>query len=252
MNRRPQLIALEQEAGERVLAPQRIRGFYLFFLPLVFALFSCGAGGWFFYDANGFSIPGIALVAAGFLLGIGYIVFETFFISVIPARCYLRWLRQRIEQRADAIVDARDPDAYFVQHIPRKNWDVTIGENATDVGLLLLDHRNGLLKYEGDAERWIIPAESICSFRLESFTPGSAAEVVSRYTVVMLRIEPDEDADLVVRPLAVHPLRWRPWTPGARERGARRLREAIGHFIDPQRWPRPTEEDLQLLVPPAD
>ena len=243
------MIALDEDDSERVLAPGRVRRFYCFFAPLLLSFISCGAGGWFVTDSGGQLIAGVVLLGVGMLLGLAYAIFETFFISVIPARCYLRWLRERIAQRPDAVVAADDPDAFFVQHIPRKNWDVNFGENASDVGLLLLDHRNGLMKYEGDVERWIIPAECIGSLRLDSFTPSAGIDFLNRHTVVMLRIEAD-NAKAILRPLAVHPLCWRPWTPGTREEGARQLREAIRHFIDPHRWPRPYDEELDLLIPP--
>src|SRR5262249_50755729 len=141
--------------------------------------------------------------------------------------------------------------AFFVQHIPRKKWDVSIGENASDVGLLLLDYRRRVLLFEGDAERWVIPARSICSFKLEQFTPANGLAFLNRHTVVMLRVDLDDENDLVLTPLAAQPIHWRPWTPGARDAAARRLREAIGHLVDPERWPRPNEDELSALIPPA-
>ena len=249
MVRHAEVIALHDDDSPRVLAPGRVRRFYWLLTPLLLSFISCGAGGWLVSDAGGLPLAGVALLGFGVLLGLGYIVFETFFISVFPASCYLRWLRERIDQRPDAVVAADDPDAFFVQHIPRKNWSVNIGENAVDVGLLLLDHRDGMLKYEGDDERWIVPAECIRSFRLNWFTPPAGMDILNRHTVVMLRIEADEQK-VILRPLAIHPLSWRPWTPGAREEGAQVLQEAIGHLVDPERWPRPYDEDLRLLIPP--
>lgn len=249
MGRRATVIALDEDDSERVLAPGRVRRFYWLFAPLVLSFVSCGFGGWLVTDSGGQPIAGVLLLGVGFLLGIAYAVFETLFISVIPARCYLRWLRQRIAERPDAVVAADDPDAFFVQHIPQKNWDVNFGENAVDVGLLLLDHHNRLLKYEGDAERWLIPAECILSLRLRSFTPSAGIDFLNRHTVVMVRFQAD-DEKVLIRPLAVHPLNWRPWTPGTRKEGAHCLQEAIGHFIDPEQWPPPYDEDLDLLIPP--
>lgn len=249
VTRKPIVVALDADESERVLAPHRLRRFYLLLVPLLLSFISCGAGGWLIFDAQELPIAGILLIFFGMLLAAGYFVFETFFIGVIPARSYLHWLRERIDQRPDAVVAADDPEAFFVQHIPHKNWNVNIGENASDVGLLLLDHQNGLMKYEGDVERWIIPAECIGSLRLDSFTPSAGIDFLNRHTVVMLRIEAD-NAKAILRPLAVHPLYWRPWTPGAREEGARQLREAIRHFVDPEKWPRPFDEDLDLLIPP--
>ncbi|MCI0681049.1 MAG: hypothetical protein L0Y71_03005 [Gemmataceae bacterium] len=144
MTRKPIVVSLDVDDSERVLAPHRVRRFYWLLAPVILSFISCGAGGWLISAGQGLLIAGMLLIMVGMLLAAGYAVFETWFIGVIPARCYLRWLRERIDQRPDAVVAADDPDAFFVQHIPRKNWDVNIGENASDVGLLLLDHRAGL------------------------------------------------------------------------------------------------------------
>jgi hypothetical protein len=243
--------SLDDDDSERVLAPGRVRRFYWFFAPLVLSFVSCGFGGYFVTNTGGQPILGVVLLGVAMLLGIAYGLFETFFIGVIPARCYLRWLRERIDQRSDAVVTADDPNAFFVQHIPRKNWDVNIGENASDVGLLLLDHRNRLMKYEGDSERWVVPAECILSFRLRSFTPPAGIDFLNRHTVLMVRFQ-GEEGDVVLRSLAAHPLYWQPWTARTRKLAAECLEDAIGHFVDPERWPRPLEEDLDLLIPPPE
>lgn len=239
----------EQEKHERVLAPHRVRTFYLFFTPLILSFILCGVGGWLTYDADDFSIPGAAFFGIAIFVFLGYLLFETFYIGVYPARRYLRWLREKIDSRPDAVVKADDPDAFFVQHIPRKNWEVSVGENATDVGLLFIDYDRRILKYEGDSERWLVPAEAIVSFKLESFTPPMGNDAMNRYTVVMLRITLDEDDELVT-PLAGHPVHWRRWTPAAREAAARTLRQAIGHLVNPDKWVRPNDEAIYRLIPP--
>jgi len=243
------IVELEDTATERALAPGRIRRFYLLMLPAAFSILFCGFGGWLTYTDDEWLLPGVGLVAAGVLLGIAYIVFETWFIGVLPARCYLRWLRERIDRRADAVVATDNPDAFFVQHIPESKWAVTMGENAADLGLLHVDYAKRTIWYEGDVERWVVPADSIVSFRLESFTPPNGAEMFLRHTVVMLEVMADEDETLVT-PLAAHPLHWRAWTPARRKRGAKQLLAAIRHLVDPKKWPRPHPEDLDQLLPP--
>lgn len=248
---RPVIHEFEQPKHERVLAPHRVRTFYLFFIPLILSFALCGVGGWLNYDADGDGVDpvGAALVGVGVVLFAGYLVFESCYIGVYPARCYLRWLRQKIDARPDAVVAADDPAAFFVQHIPEKNWQVNVGENATDVGLLLIDYDRRILKYEGDSERWLVPAEAIVSFKLTSFTPPMGNEAINRHTVVMLRVELD-DGDELVTPLAGHPVHWRRWTPAAKEAAARALRQAIGHLADPDRWDRPTAAAVAQLIPP--
>ncbi|MGL4421478.1 MAG: hypothetical protein ACRCZF_12485 [Gemmataceae bacterium] len=242
---------LEDEQTPRVLSTGRVRAFYLLMAPAILSVLFCGFGGWLAANEEEFLVLGIAGIVLGVLLGLGYLLFETFFIGVFPARCYLRWLRERILARTDPIVLADDPNALFVQRIPRKNWHVSIGENADDVGLLVLDYTRKVLRYEGDQERWEVPADSIISFKLESFTPPNGVDFLNRHTVVMLKIDLGEEERPRVMPLAGHPIHWRPWTPGSRKECANLLREAIGHLVDPEDWPRPTVEELRPLLPPT-
>src|SRR5262245_21562390 len=79
MDRKAQIIALDDTDSLRALEPKRIRGFYVFFLPLLFSLISCGAGGWFIYDADDIPVVGLVLVAVGIVLAVGYVIFETLF-----------------------------------------------------------------------------------------------------------------------------------------------------------------------------
>lgn len=232
-----------------MLAPGRVRRFYLLMFPALLSVVFCGFGGWLAATEEEWTTVGIAIIALGVLLGAAYAVFDMFFISVLPARCYLRWLREKIDRRPDAIVPADDLDALFVQHIPRRNWKVAIGENACDVGLLRIDYARGVLLFEGDEERWVVPAESIRSFRLQSFTPPNGVDVLNRQTVLLLEVDVEDEEEPLVMPLAGQAIHWRPWNPRAREDAAKRLRHAIGHLVDPKRWPRPNEGDLWPLIP---
>lgn len=244
------ILELSDDATRRVLAPGRIRRFYLLMLPAPLSVLFCGFGGWLSYTESEWLVLGVGLLAAGVALAAAYMAFETWFIGVLPARCYLRWLRERIDQRADAVVSADDPDAFFVQHIPESKWGVTLGENAGDVGLIRIDYSRRVLLYEGDVERWMVPAESIVSVKLQSFTPPNGAEALLKHTVVMLKVRIEPEGETLVTPLAAHPLQWRAWTPARRRRGAHQLRAAIRHLMDPKRWPRPEREQLDQLLPP--
>jgi hypothetical protein len=152
-------------------------------LPALLPILMIGAGAliiWGLDVPDGDTVGGIA-VAGGFVLLIAYFVFETYFISHYPARCYLRWLRERIERRPDAVVKADDPEAFFVQIIPRENWTKTMGENASDLGLLRVDRARGELRYEGDLERWVIPADRVISFKLRTFVPPGGIPAVNGF-----------------------------------------------------------------------
>src|SRR5262249_46337987 len=147
------------------------------------------------------------------------------------------------------LVKADDPEAFFVQIIPRENWTVIMGENAADVGLLKVDRKHRELRYEGDVERWTIPAESIRSFRLRSFTPPGSLPFMNEYTVLVLIVELG-DRDTWETPLAAQPIHFEFWTPGKRRRGAEVLEDVIGHLVDPGRWPPVDDDHLRPLRPP--
>jgi len=143
-----------------------------------------------------------------------------------------------------------DPDAFFVQIIPRENWTVSMGENAGDLGLLRIDYKRQELRYEGDVERWTVPAECVRSYRLRSFTPPNGLPFLNQYTVVLLQVELD-DGDIWESPLAAQPIHFESWTPAKRRRGAELLQDAIAHLVDPDRNPAVEDEALWPLRPPA-
>jgi len=251
MARAPILERIEPDADGPVLDPRRIRKFYFLMAPVLLPLIVGGAGiavVSLIESAEGTVLGGI-LIGLGVLLFIAYCVYETCFIGIFPARCYLKWLRQRIDRRSDPVVRADDPDAFFVQVIPREKWTVSMGENAADVGLLRVDEKKQELRYEGDRERWVVPAECIRSFRLRSFTPPGGLPAMNEHTVVMLIVELD-DREILETPLAAHPVHFEYWSPGKRRRGAEVLEDLIGHLVDPERWPAVNPDRLWPLVPP--
>jgi hypothetical protein len=251
MARAPILERIEPDADGPVLDPRRIRKFYFLMAPVLLPLIVGGAGiavVSLTESAEGTVLGGI-LIGLGVLLFIAYCVYETCFIGIFPARCYLKWLRQRIDRRSDPVVRADDPDAFFVQVIPREKWTVSMGENAADVGLLRVDEKKQELRYEGDRERWVVPAECIRSFRLRSFTPPGGLPAMNEHTVVMLIVELD-DREILETPLAAHPVHFEYWSPGKRRRGAEVLEDLIGHLVDPERWPAVNPDRLWPLVPP--
>ncbi|HKA07975.1 MAG TPA: hypothetical protein VKD71_12005 [Gemmataceae bacterium] len=250
MRREPIIERLKPDERGRVLDRKRIWQFYLLLLP-VFLPISVMAIGAFLAWGLGevWEVPGFFLVGLGVVLFIGYCIYESFFIGFYPARCYLRWLRERIDRRPDAIVKSGNPDAFFVQMIPRENWTVSMGENAGDVGLLVVDRDRDELRYEGDLERWTVPGDCIRSFRLESFTPPGGLPAMNQFTVVVLVVDV-EDGDTWESPLACHPVHFEMWTPRKRVRGAELLRRSIGNLVDPDKWSPVPDEELWPLRPP--
>jgi hypothetical protein len=243
---------LEPDETGRVLDRRRIRRFYLLMTPVLLPTAFVGAAALVTWglDIPDAELIGGILFGVGVLLFIAYCIYETCFIGVYPARCYLRWLRERIDRRPDAIVSSDDPEALFVQIIPREKWTVSMGENAADVGLLVIDRKRDELRYEGDLERWMVPADCIRSFKLHSFTPPAGMPALNEHTVVVLVVEFDR-RETWETPLAAHPIHVEKWTAAKRRRGAELLRRAIGHLVDPDRWPPVPDEELWPLRPPA-
>jgi hypothetical protein len=252
MPRDPFVQRIKPDEDGPVLDPKRIRKFYFLLAPVLVPLIVGGAGVALLAlaDSDAWNVLGGVLIGLGVLLFILYCVYETCLIGLFPARCYLRWLRERIARRPDAVVSADDPDAFFVQIIPREKWDVSMGENAADVGLLVVDEKRQEIRYEGDLERWVVPADSIRSFRLRSFTPPNGIAALNQHTVLMLIVELD-DREILESPLAAHPIHFEMWTPGKRRRGAELLEEAIGRLVDPAEWPPVDPGRLWPLIPPA-
>jgi hypothetical protein len=250
MRREPSIQRIKADESGRVLDRRRIRAFYLLMLPILLPILFVGAGAvtiWGLHLPDGNLIGGI-LFGVGVLLFIVYCVYETCLIGFYPARCYLRWLRECIDRRTDAIVASDDPEAFFVQIIPREKWTVSMGENAADVGLLVIDKKRDELRYEGDLERWTVPAECILSFRLESFTPPAGLPAINEFTLVVLVVELG-DRETWETPLACHQVRFELWHGAKRRRGAELLRRMIGNLVDPKRWAAVEDADLWPLRP---
>jgi hypothetical protein len=148
----------------------------------------------------------------------------------LPARYFLGQARRLIAQRPDPFVQADDPDAFFIQRIPRANWGRVMLENADEVGLMILDATRGVILYEGDRERWAIPRESVVGCELEAFDIGpSDPNVGPAYWLVVLRVALDGRVWEV--PLAPRPVTLSKQTPSTRRRDAEVLQARIRRVL---------------------
>jgi hypothetical protein len=78
-------------------------------------------------------------------------------------------LHQELGHRTSLLVDPNDPDAIFAECVPKMNWGKIMLDNAADVGLLVVDQQKREIRFEGDKERWRIPAAAITYCQLEVF-----------------------------------------------------------------------------------
>jgi hypothetical protein len=92
--------------------------------------------------------------------------------NYLPCLLFYRRSRKAVAARPDALVDPEDPETIYIQVIPRRNWGRPMLENASETGFRRINEAAGRLVYEGDAERWVIPAAAIRSLEMEVFGVG--------------------------------------------------------------------------------
>jgi hypothetical protein len=103
---------------------------------------------------------------------------------------YLRRLtRREIKSRPDGLVDPDDPEAVFVEVVPRENWTRLMLETASDVGFLLVDEGRREVRFEGDRERMRIPAAAILSCDVEETEIGEGTPGAMKYYFTVILAE---------------------------------------------------------------
>jgi hypothetical protein len=127
------------------------------------------------------------MVAAGLCMVVGPIMGmrnPTYFANKVLEKR----LRQKLALHPKRVVNPHDPQALFVEIVPKANWGQLMLDTASDVGLLLLDEPKGELLFEGDRQRFRIPADAITYCGLEEFVHQQGLGKNRLYYVV-LRIE---------------------------------------------------------------
>ena len=135
-------------------------------------------------EAKGF---GITLMIAGIALFCVSLAIAFIDSSVMGNRYVRKVLRRELERRTSTLVDVNDPDALFAECVPKLNWGKMMLDNASDVGLLVVDRQKREVRFEGDTERWRIPAASITYGEFEVFVRRQG-HAVTRIFYVVLRV----------------------------------------------------------------
>ncbi len=130
---------------------------------------------------------GITLLVLGGVLFLGVVSF--FFINpnYFGNRYVRKLARREFSRRAGCVVDPNDPDALFVEIVPKLNWGKLMLETAQDVGFLVLDRGRRQVLFEGDKERCRIPAAAITQCEVEEFVEGKGSAAATRVYYVVLR-----------------------------------------------------------------
>ncbi|MGE3314589.1 MAG: hypothetical protein AB7O26_05685 [Planctomycetaceae bacterium] len=128
----------------------------------------------------------IALMVAGGVLIPASLIYLVLYADLMPSLYLMSLLRRELDRRVDAIVDYRDEDVIAIQVIPRQNWSRMKLEDAADVGYLRVDTQRRELLFEGDQERYRIPADSIKSIEIEGYAaPGDQTGTAAQFVVVL-------------------------------------------------------------------
>jgi hypothetical protein len=223
----------EGEAGQ-ILTPGRLRLSVLMALgPLVVLLVvGLGACGYVVYRAKFLNAAVSAADGLAAIGGMGLIMFGFWFTNRFGNLVPMRWLRavarSKIEMRPNAVLDPRDPEAEFVEVIPRTNWEKSMTRQSIDTGLLKVDELSRSVLFEGDQARWRIPAASLISAEVESYRPasyveGQAGGEVYHVTVIRANV----GGEIWEAPVSKNHVELRPKTNRLREANAVALRDRI-------------------------
>jgi hypothetical protein len=124
---------------------------------------------------TGANSAGVALCVIG---GVSVLIALTgmLFDSSFGANRSLRKaFKSELSRRSGVLVEPNDPDALFIEVVPKLNWGKMMLDNADDIGLLLVDKARREVRFEGDKERWRVPAGSITSCEVEYWVHGEGA-----------------------------------------------------------------------------
>ncbi|MDR3459405.1 MAG: hypothetical protein P4N60_18405 [Verrucomicrobiae bacterium] len=111
----------------------------------------------------------------GILFICGIFIFAGLLVVRLVVGNRNQWLRriarEEVILRPHKIINPNAGDVRFVEVVPKSNWnDETLLENATDIGFLMVDRQNDRLLFEGDNERYRIPAQAIVKCEQDSYT----------------------------------------------------------------------------------
>jgi len=186
--------AIEPEyAGKAFSRGMLWGGTILTFVPLLIFIGGFGLVAWAATILEGGVPPtekfiAFGMLAAGIVSGVGGMIMALTNPSYIACKILQNRLRRELARRPKRMVEPDNPEALFVEIVPKANWGRLKLSWASDVGLLLLDQAKRELLFEGDRERFRIPADAITYCGFEEFVSQHGHSRVTYYYMV-LRIE---------------------------------------------------------------
>ncbi len=143
---------------------------------------------------------GIAALAIGGTIFAGGCIFFLVNPSFFSNRFLMRRAREEFGRRPKCLVDPNDPDALFVEIVPKLNWGKLMLEMASDVGYFKVDQGRREILFEGDKERFRLPADAITYCGIEFFVEGQGSHAATKiYYVVIRANRPNEFWEVPIR-----------------------------------------------------
>jgi hypothetical protein len=180
--------------ARRVLSPANLRiATALTLLPIPVGLLG-GIGliatGIAYANANQ-AITAVCVVA-GVLDGVLSVVCLLHFQKLAAGR-YLKKVAERaFAQRTDPLVRCDDPQALFLEIIPRHVWQTFSLEPQSDIGYWKIDPSRREFLFEGDVKRYRIPFDSVTRCEVEEIRLPSDQWGTDLHFAVVLDVETSE------------------------------------------------------------
>ena len=133
-------------------------------------------------DAKGL---GVGFCIAGGVLVLTAITGMLFDSSFGANRMLRKKFKSELARRTGVLVQPDDPDALFVEIVPKLNWGKMMLDNASDIGLLLVDKGRREIRFEGDKERWRVPVASLTACDVEHYVQGHGAGATKIFFTVL-------------------------------------------------------------------
>lgn len=126
---------------------------------------------------------------AGLTCGIASVFALISFQQVLASR-FLRWKASHsFVGRSDLLVRPDDPEAVFVDFLPRSHWGQNMLEPATDIGFLKIDGSRRELVWEGDLRRYRIPFDAVTDCQIEEYILGREQWEADKHFVTVLQVD---------------------------------------------------------------
>jgi hypothetical protein len=184
-----------------------------------------GLGVWQIVEKNW--LIGCLLLVAGLPIACWGIYVALCCSTVTANRWIERRLRYEISQRADSLVEARDPESMYVSLIPREHFSQVRWTYASDLLLLKIDAARRQVLLEGDSDRYRIPADAIARCDVRPFTIIDPAK---EFWILRLVVHfQNEKRELLLNPSHAN---WKPSSNASRQHVARKLRDEIEAMLD--------------------